>query len=281
MLYRFRILIEAVILRYNRLRFHLFFKKRPGAGEYCNSKFINVIRQPLEDSASRPNLVIIRCGTRHRLIDDGSGRNFDIALNLYAKADPPYVDDCEYLYSGGINKYKAALQFISEELMCKYEGFMLLDDDLEMTYSQLSRFLAYCSDHGFGLAQPSLTPDSSYSHGHLVNTSQRGWRPVHMVEVMCPYFSSAALRTVISTFGLNESTWGLDFIWPRLLDASPAVVDEFTIRHTKPSGVGGFYRYMWAIGVSPQRELNRLKQTPVEKLGLRRTRSGLKGTYLK
>jgi hypothetical protein len=271
--YRLRTPIEAVVLWFNRLRFHLFFKRRPGIGEYCNSKVIRVNRGRREVPAIRSHLVIIRCGREHGLINDGNSRNFDIALNPYLKPASSCLAECDYLYSGGINKYQAALQFISEDLLNAYEGFMLLDDDLEMTYSQLSRFLEYCSRNGLGLAQPSLTRDSSYSHKHLVNAAERGWRAVPMVEIMCPYFSSTSLKTVISTFGLSESTWGLDSLWPRQLDARPVVVDEFTIRHTRPQGTGFFYRYLRSIGVSPRRDMDRLKQLPVEQLRLRGSRS--------
>ena len=183
----------------------------PADGEYCNSKRIQLLKEPAEDREHRPYLAIIRCGANHRLVDDGSQRNFDIALSLYAcPNDKRLLDGCEYSYSGGINKYKAACQFIDGALLEKFRGFIFLDEDLEITYSHLSQFLDYCWAHGFGLAQPSLTSDSFYSHKHLLNASRSGWRPVGMVEVMCPYFSSDALRVALNTFDLSYSTWGLD-----------------------------------------------------------------------
>ena len=190
---------------------------------------------------------------------------------MYAPPDTKEIlDDCEYLYSGGINKYKAAWQFIGDVLLSKYTGFIFLDDDLEITFSHLSRFLEYCSAHGFGLAQPSTSKDSSCTYEHLVNASSSGWRTVALVEVMCPYFSTDALRIVLNTFNRSYSTWGIDSLWPRLLPFEPIVVDQFTIKHTKP--VGGpdspFYRYMRHIGVSPKRELRKLRNTSETKLRL-------------
>ena len=248
------------ILIVNKLRFHLFFKNEPGDGEYCNAKRIHLVKQLAADRERRPYLAIIRCGENHCLIHDGSQRNFDIALNLYAQPSAQALDDCEYAYSGGINKYRAARQFIDGALLAKYRGFVFLDDDLEIAHSDLSRFLDYCWGHGFQLAQPSLTPDSFCSHTHLLNASPSGWRSVRMVEVMCPYFSSDALSVALNTFDLSYSTWGLDDIWPRL-DLEPVVVDEFTIKHTRPMSVAGgaFYGYMKRIGVSPQRELSKLR----------------------
>jgi len=237
----------------------LFFKRKPADGEYCNSKRIYLFKEPAVDRERRKYLAIIRCGATHSLVDDG-GRNFDIALSLYARPTAHALDNCEYSYCGGVNKYKAARQFIDDALLEKYVGFILLDEDLEITYSNLARFLDYCSAHEFQLAQPSLTSDSFFSHSQLLNAAPSGWRAVRMVEVMCPYFSSDALRIALSTFDLSYSTWGLDHVWPRLLNLEPVVVDEFTIKHTRPMRVsdGPFYSYMKRIGVSPQRESRKL-----------------------
>jgi hypothetical protein len=250
------------VLSINRLRFHLAFKDQPADGEYCNSKRIHLFKQPATDQAHRPYLVVIRCGASHRLVDDASDRNFDIALNLYAPPDERTLQACEYAYSGGVNKYKAAKHFLDGALLDRFRGVMLLDDDLEITCSQLSKFLDYCWANGFALAQPSLTLDSCWSHEDLLNASSSGWRSVRMVEVMCPYFSSSALRLALKTFDLSYSTWGLDYVWPRILPDSPVVVDAFTIRHTKSPDAydGAFYRYLRGIGVSPQREAARLRR---------------------
>jgi len=266
-----RSIAGRVVLAANRLRYHLFFKSIPDDGEFCNSKRIRVYKKPANGRKHRPYLAIIRCGANHRLIDDRTERKFDIALNFYASPnDRDLLDGCEYSYSGGINKYKAAHQFLDKALLEKFRGFIFLDDDLEMTYSALNGFLEYCEANQFKLAQPSLTRDSFYSHGYLLQASRSGWRPVPMVEVMCPYFSSAALRVALNTFDLSYSTWGLDFIWPRLLALEPVVVDGFTIKHSRP--VGGpetdspFYVYMRGIGVSPGKEKYRLQNLPDEKV---------------
>lgn len=259
-LYRIRLL-------HNRLIFHLFFKNIPGKGDYCNSKLISQAVTPSSNMEHKMYLVYIRSGTSHCLINDAQERNFDIALNLYEEPKNINENDYEYIIIGGLNKYKAAYQFIDDGLMQKYKGFIFLDDDLEISCSDLGRFLNFCTQHQLSLAQPSLTRDSYYSHNVLLNVSNTGMRTVNMVEVMCPYFSSEALSSVICTFDLSYSTWGLDHLWPRILKTKPVVVDEFTIKHTKPMNRSdGFYRYMRNIGISPERELAKLKNTPLDKL---------------
>lgn len=261
-----RKLCSRFVLLINRSAFHLLFKRIPSQGDYCNSKLISVVKRP-DRETGREYLAFVRCGAAHQLIDDGSERRFDLALNVYAKYSDEKRGAYEYLIVGGLNKYMAACQFIDDNLLAKYKGFIFLDDDLLITYSELSDFLRYCLANHFTLAQPSLSRDSYYSHGHLLNVPGSGWRRVDMIEVMCPYFSREALKYAIRSFELSYSTWGLDYLWPALLGARPVVVDAFVIKHTKPvSHDGGFYKYMTEIGISPERELKRLKNLPLKKL---------------
>ena len=261
---RAKAVARRIVLLFNRLRFRLCFPSFPKTGQYCNSKFITVTRRRSPPAPGRVFLVFVRSGGQCQLIDDGSDRNFDIALNLYACPTGIPPGPHEYLMIGGINKYQAAYQFLDPLVLGSYRGFMFLDDDLEMTYSELSRFLTFCGENGLQLAQPSQSPDSHCSHPHLLNVGGARSRHVEMVEVMCPYFSVDALKTALATFNLSDSTWGLDYLWPKLPGIQPVVVDAFTIRHTKPMHDGGsFYRYMRSIGVSPQAEEKRLRSIPL------------------
>lgn len=268
MLQKVRKLAWSIVLLARRIRFHLLFKNLPADGEFCNSKRIALRHMPPAKESASDFLVFIRSGGTYALVCDSEDRNFDIALNLYAGDPSDTSCGYDYLIAGGLNKYKAAFQFLNPELLEKYGGFMFLDDDLEITGSQLSGFLQYCSDNQLSLAQPSLSPDSWYSHDHTVNASSSGWRTASLVEVMCPWFSAEALKAVLPTFDLSYSTWGLDYLWPRLLAHPPLVVDAFTIRHTRPvSANSAFYRYMSRIGISPDRELEKLKNLPLDRLG--------------
>lgn len=250
----------------NRVRFLLFFKVRPNEDEFCNSKYIKLVKS-LSVKPTRQFLVLIRCGDEHELIDDGVERVFDIAISAYASPSQKTCDECEYLISGGINKYKTAYQFIDQAILSHYDGFIFLDDDLKISYSEMNGFLECCFSNAFELAQPSLSHDSHISHKHLLHKPDSGWRQVDMVEVMCPYFSRSFLRRSLKTFNLSYSTWGLDYVWPKLLHERPVVIDRFIINHTKPiaDDTGPFYRYMMSIGASPRRELKKLRKMPVRR----------------
>ena len=251
---RARAAARRAVLLLNRIRFHLFFKRVPDAGRPSNSKRVAVLRRLPPSARARKFLVFVRSGGACELVDDGE-RNFDIALNLYAAPRGASLPNHEYLVSGGINKYKAAYQFIDEELLRTYRGFMFLDDDLQITHSELSAFLEFCQANGLQLAQPSQTNDSHCSHDSLRQVPGARSRRSDLVEVMCPYFSADALRTAIFTFDLSYSTWGLDYLWPKLRGLRPVVVDAFVIKHVRPMESNGpFYEYMKRIGISPDDE---------------------------
>jgi hypothetical protein len=78
---------------------------------------------------------------------------------------------------------------------------------------------------------------------------------------MCPFFSAEALRAAVFTFDLSYSTWGLDYLWPKLPGLDPVVVDAFNIKHVRPmESHGPFYEYMKKIGISPRDEATKLRE---------------------
>jgi hypothetical protein len=67
-------------------------------------------------------------------------------------------------------------------------------------------------------------------------------RYTNFVEVLAPLMSLNCLIKLKDTFNLNESSWGLDILWPLLLKYPKnkiAIIDKIFMRHTKP--VGGDY----------------------------------------
>jgi hypothetical protein len=64
-------------------------------------------------------------------------------------------------------------------------------------------------------------------------------RFVTMVELMAPIFSNQALRSCIHTFDLNQSSYGIDYAWTKLVEGpltKIAVIDRVAVMHTRPTG---------------------------------------------
>ena len=86
------------------------------------------------------------------------------------------------------------------------------------------------------MAQPALRM-SYFSWKHTLRDRYCRLRYTNFVEMMMPCFSREALEKVLFTFDENETGWGTEAHWPRLLHAGPkdmAIVDEIGVVHARP-----------------------------------------------
>jgi hypothetical protein len=191
-------------------------------------------------------------------------REFDLAVRFYESpgANSLLAEEAEYVMTGGLSKLHSAAAFLK---MCnlenRYDGYLFLDGDLEFDASQLGRFLSLARAAKLDLAQPSVTRDS-YSYWEMAyNQPNFLFRETSFVEVMAPYMSRNALTRLLQTFARSISSYGLDFVWPSLLDDGKiGVVDAFQIRHADRVDLegGAFYRYLATLGIDPIEEGRRL-----------------------
>jgi hypothetical protein len=119
-----------------------------------------------------------------------------------------------------------------------WDYFWFPDDDNAISFGDCERLFELADRFSLALCQPSLSSEST----------EIGWdvcrhvpgsilRHTNFVEIMCPLFRRDALEKCRQTFTLNLSGWGLDFLWPRLLDGEAiGVVDAVQVRHTGTNG---------------------------------------------
>ena len=220
-----------------------------------------------ESPSHRRNLVIVRAGDGSLHPDWLAGsdaRNWDLVVSYFGNDPERYrIDDVVRIDSKGPKWIPLqALIMDHPEYLERYDYIWLPDDDLQMSKQDMNRFFDICRDHGLELAQPSLTTDSPMNHPLLINNSASKLRFTNFVEVMAPCFSAAFLRRALPTFSGTQSGWGIDWLWPRLVenpDTGIAVVDDVVIRHTRPLG-GPNYDAMRAKGQSPLDELLRFQK---------------------
>ena len=111
-----------------------------------------------------------------------------------------------------------------------------------------------CEQHKLALAQPSLF-DQYLSHDIVKTRQDEGSlvRFTNFVEVQAPLFHGRALELLAPTI-LDERVkcgWGLDYVWPHLLQKSVehgempkdephdiGIVDQVAVLHTKAPGAG-------------------------------------------
>lgn len=211
---------------------------------------------------ARRNLVIVRAGNKSLHPEWLSGpepRNWDLVVSYFGDDPDIYrVDDVVRIDSKGPKWTPLqALVMQHPEYFEMYDYIWFPDDDLEMKKRDMNRFFDICREHQLELAQPALTANSPVTHPLVFRNSLSRIRFTNFVEVMAPCFSSACLRRVLPTFSCTLSGWGIDWLWPRIVDnpkSGVAIVDDVVIRHTRPLG-GPNYDEMRKRGLSPSKEL--------------------------
>jgi len=196
----------------------------------------------------------------------GKDREFDVCLHYYdAPEDYIGVEELiEWVEPKGVwhwyqqgEKLEVAFDVIPH--LPAYSQYAFLDDDLTVSTGQLNQLFRIGDSLGLPLYQPALTTNSYSSHSHLYQSIGREVYPVRkvpFVEIMCPFFSWAALSLCLPTFNRNISAWGLDlYVWPLLVDGY--VIDSLAIGHMR---MPGRRDRVLRNGLTPMEECAKLKE---------------------
>ena len=202
------------------------------------------IKPVLRRKPTRRNLVIVpaNAGSKHLrwLRDIGEHeRNWDLCVSWYGQDQPSGLGAHEYvLCQPGTMKFDAVYKIMSAGTGgWGYDYFWLVDDDILTSWKTINRLFEICRRFRLDLAQPSLSASSYVTHPITAQEPGLFLRFSQFVEVMCPVFSQAALRSCLSTFPLSPRGFGLDHVWPKLLggtDAKIAIIDAVSVEHTRP-----------------------------------------------
>lgn len=211
----------------------------------------------------KQNLVIAATGNEsvhHQWLDDKVNASFDLVLINYGDKD--YRNDCKLqinqkgykwnLIHAAAKKYPQILD---------YKAVWCVDDDVETNTQNINRLFQLFHYYDLNLAQPSLTSDSEASHPITFHKDGYILRYTNFVEIMAPVFSQNTFKKVLPTFIENQSGWGLDWIWPHLLNNSRcAIIDDVQVTHARPSKTGPLYHKFAQENIDPKAEKNLLFQ---------------------
>ncbi|MBN2678478.1 MAG: DUF707 domain-containing protein [Anaerolineaceae bacterium] len=195
---------------------------------------------------------------------------WDLLINHY---DPTHTRkipcDVEFHQVGDLpgTKFTSFYQILknSPQILEPYEYILLLDDDILIEPGDLTRLFDTVRQHGWELAQPSLSADSQCSYQVFHNPGKGGWRQVNGVEIMMPVISNRILADVKDLFAQSISGWGID---PALSMVAArcgyqaVVLDDIIASHTKPSNAdtGGYYQMLHQAGIYPEIEYSHLQK---------------------
>lgn len=120
-----------------------------------------------------------------------------------------------------------------------YDYIWLPDDDIFTNSTTIDRMFAIARALAFELCAPALHEASYYAHYSAMRNRRVFARSVGFVEIMMPCFSRRALEQLLPTLDLTLTGWGwgLDSLWPKLLDhRGLGVIDATPMLHTRPVG---------------------------------------------
>ncbi|MDN4620955.1 hypothetical protein QCD85_22755 [Paenibacillus sp. PsM32] len=210
----------------------------------------------------RKYLIICRAGDNslHREWVKDENRNFDLLIEYYGDQEGLYSQESEYYSANKGIKWSSLYELINDnrEILLDYEAIWIPDDDISTTTKNINGLFEKFSQNDLWLAQPALTENSYFSHVITVENKLMDLRFTNFVEVMVPIFSSRSLEKCLLTFKDNPLGWGLDFVWPALLNYPKnkiAIIDSYPVTHTRPAGTGEIYNN---IIENPHMSLQRL-----------------------
>jgi hypothetical protein len=168
-------------------------------------------------------------------------KKYDIAILDYTKEGVKLPFKPKYIQQKQGFKWKLIKEFLTPEIIDKYDYFFFPDDDIIVNSEHINKLFEVFSKSGLQLAQPSLTVNSSCSW-RITKRKGVGVRKTSHVEVMCPIMTKDAVKKLIHTFDINNSSWGIDLLWSHLLDYKGiGIIDTVSVYHSKPVGSRTLY----------------------------------------
>lgn len=214
----------------------------------------------------RKNLVIVRAGDSSlhpRWVRGQLNRSWDLIVNYYGDRNDIFREK-EYLRIDSKGpKWKSLKLLIEEniELIKKYDYIWLPDDDIDADLLTINELFNFARKYSFQLCQPSLSHESYVPVWLTLNIPFSRVRFTNYVENMVPCFKLDALIRCLPTMDENLSGWGIDHVWPKLIEKSSnsiGVIDALTVTHTRPvanpNNPDSNYTFMKNSGKTPRQE---------------------------
>ncbi|MFE1244720.1 DUF707 domain-containing protein [Fictibacillus sp. NPDC058756] len=165
-------------------------------------------------------------------------KNFDLCIIYNGDYTGGLKDDCNFYFEKKGAKWPAIKEIIKElgEQINKYDAIWFPDEEILTNAYTINRMFEIFNNQNFEIAQPALTNDSYYSHHTTLQHSFYLWRYSSFVEITAPIFSQNALKLCWNTFDLNQSGWGLDLLWPKIIN-NPykriGIIDETPVTYIR------------------------------------------------
>ncbi|WP_159350870.1 DUF707 domain-containing protein [Roseomonas harenae] len=117
-----------------------------------------------------------------------------------------------------------AINLGNPHLLSQYDYVWVVDDDVQMTPSQIERVFDIAESWDLWVCQPAFDKNGKYSHKVTVRPNQKFsgdslLRFVNFVEVTCPLFRKDKLIEFLDCYDGSLVGWGIDFWMAHVLQS--------------------------------------------------------------
>lgn len=181
-------------------------------------------------------------------------RNWDLLVSYYGQNSQFDPGECDGSVAHLGQKWPAVYEIYQNGLLNTYEQIWFPDVDIATDTQTINRLFDLVKLFHLELCQCSLSPNGHWSHEITIQQPHLLMRWTNFVEMMMPVFSQKALIQCAHTFNTPGIGWGLDFVWPKILNyqnRTVGIVDAMCMTHTKPAGssydIDTAHNQMWEL----------------------------------
>jgi hypothetical protein len=192
----------------------------------------------------------------------GRERTFDLFVIYFGDSKGKWQDSADYYMQGKGVKLHLIHDAVEAypEIFSKYDTIFCPDDDIDTNTMTVNQIFRCFNAYPLALAQPALTRRSYIAHPMLRQKRFSFLRYTNFVEVMVPIMTKEVFDHLSTSFKLNKTAWGIDYLWASMVQKAGlgniAIIDAYPVTHTRPVNVnGGYYK---ALNLDPWADLSRL-----------------------
>ena len=210
----------------------------------------------------KKNLIITPTGNQSHFEGWKDSDSFDLVMLYYSDSEQRFGEiksKHEHSYKMKGEKWKMTKDFIDQnsDFIERYENIWFPDDDILTDIESAENLFLLHEKYELELSQPAAIGYTS----HKITRPQKEniLRYTNFVEIMCPMMSASALKSLRGTFDLSVSGYGLDFLWPKILNYPKdkiAIIDEIVVEHTSKVGAN----YQGRFKISPSTEMRKIME---------------------